>query len=197
MDDLDYEVRGIDDLLGQWKELPRWRALVAGLAAGAEQMSDEWTEIGPGCAFDVATDDALDQWGKLIGQEREGCTDDEYRFCIAARAVAIRSYGTRDEIIELVAAAVGGSITEVGPLGPITSWLTLAAFPPMSYVVTVSTLNPLSDQHRAAFARIFEDARANCINGVCVLAAPIGTAFQYDGNPGTTGFDDGEYAGVL
>ena len=186
MDDLDYEVRGIDDLLGQWKELPRWRALVAGLAAGAEQMSDEWTEIGPGCAFDVATDDALDQWGKLIGQEREGCTDDEYRFCIAARAVAIRSYGTRDEVIALMAAGFGIEFSAVS----------VRAFPPLAYIATANVASMPSDQHRAAMARIFEAARANCVNGIGALALDSDRAFTYGGADGT-GYGDGTYAGVL
>lgn len=75
---------------GQWQvlEVALWDSLV-------------------GRYLSVSRDVRLDWWGKLVGESREGLSDDAYRRFIGARILARHSDGTPDYLLRVLTFATG------------------------------------------------------------------------------------------
>lgn len=115
---------------------PRMRALAQAFAAGAQLHEDQCMDLIVGTDLAVATGHALDQWGGLVGEQRLGLSDTEYRQFIQARMLVNRSASTTDELLEIleIAAAphLGCYHTHVAPATIVltvvrSTWLTAAA----------------------------------------------------------------------
>ncbi len=80
---------------------PRINALIGALGFGIQCFEEAAFGVIFSTRFDIAVGDALDQWGKLVGERRGGLDDEDYRVFIDARILANRSQGSPDELTEV------------------------------------------------------------------------------------------------
>jgi len=97
----DLATRARNDLLQQWWTKERFVAFARALGYGAQVQEDASFDVLVSTTLDLATGDALDQWGDTVGEYRQGLLDGPYRNFIKARILANRSSGKLDELIEL------------------------------------------------------------------------------------------------
>ena len=72
--------------------------LLALLIAPAQELEDVFQSLGFDTLLDHAKDAQLDQWGEIVGAEREGMEDDLYRVFLLARIRVNISQGTPDDV---------------------------------------------------------------------------------------------------
>lgn len=102
-----YGDEAVDRLIGIYQRKERWQGLMRGLAAGLQRVEDDAYDVLFSTILELAGGDALDQWGRMVGEPREGLTDGEYRPFIEARILANLSDGTPGDLIQIY-----GIITE-------------------------------------------------------------------------------------
>lgn len=106
MSDLDYQADhrsdGLAKLLGQFHGMPRIEAVLGAFLDQIQKIEDVLWELYTEDWIDTATGDRLDVLGAIVGEERGGATDDDYRSFIRARVRVNRSTGLLSELIEIV-----------------------------------------------------------------------------------------------
>jgi hypothetical protein len=97
----DLPERTLKDIIFKLRMRPRIAALLR--AAGTVAQKLENTAYGTSISLDLdlATGDALDTLGSIVGEERSGRDDETYRRGLRASIVANRSNGTRDDLISV------------------------------------------------------------------------------------------------
>lgn len=93
--------RAAGNLLVQWQDKARFVAFARALGVGAQDLEDDAFDLLVGTTLGNASGDALDQWGDLVGEYRQGLADGPYRGFIRARIQANRSAGKVDELIRI------------------------------------------------------------------------------------------------
>ena len=88
----------VGNLLQQFQNKPRLRALVQALALGVQTQEDEAFGLLVSTTLPASTGASLDQWGALVGEARGGLVDAEYRVMISARILANNFRGGTDQI---------------------------------------------------------------------------------------------------
>lgn len=84
-------------------------ALVGGIGQSVQGVEDEIFGVYTGTTLGASVGAALDQWGALVGEDREGADDADYRRFIRARILASRATGTRDDLLRVWALITGGA----------------------------------------------------------------------------------------
>lgn len=95
----DHEDRAVARIVGKLRDKPRIEALVRALVSPFQEIEDTlWALFESN--VDTATGDELDVYGRVVGEDRNGETDDDvYRRRIRARIAANRSNGTAEDLI--------------------------------------------------------------------------------------------------
>ncbi len=75
--------------------------LIRALVEPVQDVEDALQQVHVGFDIDVAEGDQLDVVGALVGQERNGMDDDDYRRIIRARISVNRSKGTVADVIKV------------------------------------------------------------------------------------------------
>ncbi len=98
----DHADRAVARIVGKLRNKPRFEALVRALVSPFQSIEDAlWALFESD--VDRATGDELDVLGRIVGELRNGETDDElYRRRVRARIMANRSNGTVEDIIRVV-----------------------------------------------------------------------------------------------
>ena len=86
---------------------PKMLAFVDGLARGAQEIEDLTFSLIVSRTLAAAAGAQLDQWGKLVGEERVGLGDTDYRRFIEARILVNLCESETDEIIAIWAKVAG------------------------------------------------------------------------------------------
>lgn len=106
MSDLVYQGEHRDDglakMLAQFKGLPRIEALVGAFMDQIQKIEDVLWSLFTEDWIDTASGDRLDVIGDIVGEERGGAVDDDYRAFIRARIRANRSSGLLSELVDIV-----------------------------------------------------------------------------------------------
>lgn len=97
-------------MLSQFRDKPRLMALMAGCARGIQELEDITFSLIVSRSLELATGAQLDQWGRLVGEERLGLVDAEYRRFIEARILVNRCNSTTDELIVIWEKITGGTV---------------------------------------------------------------------------------------
>lgn len=100
---------------------PNWQSLVAILGGRGQLLEDFIAAIYHDCTLPIATADALEQWGSIVGEARGGLEDTEYRLVIRAKLRAEGSFGTVEDMISIVLAMSTGAEVYVGEAFPHTT----------------------------------------------------------------------------
>lgn len=136
--------------------------------------------------IDTAEGDALDQLGAMLAQGRVGMLDAPYRAALHAKALAIRSSGTGDELAA-VAALLGTDVD-----------IAVRETFPATIVVTPSDHPEIPTQ---VIHDVLAEAKAGGVR-MQVFDLPVGPRFRFSSSDATThssshGFGAGHLAGVI
>ena len=97
----------------QFKRKPKLRALIEALAKPAQAIEDAGQQL-LGHSVDTAVGVYLDAIGKIVGQPRNGLTDEDlYRRYVRARIMTNRSRGTVDDLIRVARLVVHDTAARV------------------------------------------------------------------------------------
>jgi hypothetical protein len=114
-----HEAEAVATFLQQFKGKAKLAALLASYVDQVQQLEAVLFDVLASRAIDAAEGDQLDLLGDLVGQDREGRSDSDYRIWIKARIRVNLSSGTGNDIIATVGAILGTAgrvtITELPP----------------------------------------------------------------------------------
>jgi hypothetical protein len=176
----DHADRAVRELLFVNRSKPRIVALVRALAEGVQLLEDPVFDFVTGWNVNLVSGDALDVFGAIVGEQRQGLEDDVYRRFIQARIKANVSRGTRDDLIDIWRILMDAD----------TVWY-LDAFPAGFTLVAIRS--EFLDDTTKGRARLFmQDVKPA---GVSMdLIEGLLNAFTYDDGPG---YNIGPYARYL
>jgi hypothetical protein len=137
--------------------------------------------------LDTSVGVQLDVWGLVVGERRDGLSDDEYRAFIEARILSNLSNGEIDRLTQILATlgrASGDAPTVLYfPLYPAGMWFNYATDRPATADMAARIVTQMTEVAPAGVGVDF------------IVETPI-IAFQFDG-PAGTGFDEGEFGRTL
>jgi len=134
-------------LLAQWRDKPRIAAFARALGRAAQLLHDDLFDLLVSRDLDIGVGPVLDWFGAIVGEERGGLDDADYRRFIRARILANRSSGTTDEVIAVLQLSTSPSTVVVTPVYP-------AAFD-----ATVTRDERLGDEVFGRVRRLVDDVR--------------------------------------
>lgn len=151
------------------KDKPRWLSLVKVFAARVQDLEDALWQLFVDRTKDNATGAMLDIIGRIVGQNRNGYGDDDYRVFINARILANRSSGSIPEVLAVLRTLI-----------PLPSALTLIEEGPASFVVRVGGVQTYA--YMAFVATFLRSARAAGVNGILEFSmSAAADNFTWDG----------------
>lgn len=98
----DHSGDALKRLIDQWSASPRYQDLIRSIVDPCQAIEDNLIALLNLRSVETATGQQLDNLGEIVGQPRDGRTDEEYRLWIHARILANRSTGTPDDSIEIM-----------------------------------------------------------------------------------------------
>ena len=104
---LDHAARALALLPSQFAESTNLRALITAFTDAAQDIEDDTWACIEDRMLDTAEGVQLDQYGKVLGQPRDGLSDDDFRALLGIRILANRSNGQADVILRVVAGLLG------------------------------------------------------------------------------------------
>jgi hypothetical protein len=107
--------------------LSKFEDLIRVLISPDQRLEDAAQQVLAGYQLDSAIGAQLDVIGLLVGQERAGLSDSNYRRYIRARISANRSSGTVEEILQVIGLV----------LNDLTATLVMQPQPPASFALRV------------------------------------------------------------
>ena len=115
----DHKERALDRQLGQFADKPRFEAMIGILAAQTQEAEDALYQLYTDTWIDVATGDALLQWGKLYRFPKAATwTDDRYRALLQAWILILLSKGSAEELIEILKRLATADVVELFTIRP-------------------------------------------------------------------------------
>jgi hypothetical protein len=138
----DQTERLIKLIRSQDQSKPRIRALMQGIGSGLQLFEDVNFDLLCSLVFESATGAMLEMWGGLVGEERAGLGDSDYRRFIAARILVNQCRCTPDELIQICKMATGGTVRLLQvdglemPFYSLQSQLPVLPSPPMRRRIT-------------------------------------------------------------
>lgn len=152
----------VEELLPtQFYDRPRFQALARTIGATAQEVEGLYTELLWGQTLGLATGVQLDRWGALVGQQRLGLTDEEYRGFIQARIIANTTHGVINDYLAIMQLILGALAVWYIPMHP-------AGFSTFGLVSSF-----VRDERRSAAARLIADAAPGGVKWRAV-EVPIG-----------------------
>ena len=178
----DHKDRAVAELLQQYRDDPNWCDIARAFGASAQLLEDQLFQLIVDRYLFAAKGAQLDQWGEVVGAQRQGLTDNDYRRVLLARIAANRSGGSPNELIAIFATLTAPSVVRY------------TLIPPAHYYLTAERGSELSPEMRRAVARVMADANPAGIGYNLFEALP--GPFGYDGPP-ALGYDVGTYIGEI
>lgn len=126
---LDHVDQSLNARLEDFRGLPRFEELVRILAEEVQEIEDALWQIAQD-DVDSAIGVQLDGFGEIVGAEREGLSDANYRALIRATIRANRSEGTTPDLYSIVTAATGSTAT---------GQARLEFYPPAGFILEILT----------------------------------------------------------
>lgn len=104
-------------VLGAYKGKPRFEALLSSYIKECQKLEDAIWSVILGRMIENAVGVQLDVIGKLVGEQRKGREDDDYRIWITVRIRINRSHGRPKDLLEILRLVeqTGGNYREQYP----------------------------------------------------------------------------------
>lgn len=182
----DHADRALRRLLTQYREQPNFAAFVRAALEQVQSLEDVFFELIDERQLPVAVGAQLDVYGRIVGESRNGLSDDRYRTRILARLIVNRSRG---RVSDLLAVAR----TLIGSVGSIR----LTELFPGTFEMYFDTPLTLTTAQEAAV--MVRQAKAVGISAAVKYRTSSGARFKFgDGTTGSgRGFSNGKLAGAL
>ena len=103
-----YDQRAFYYMRGQDRDKSVFNAVYQATAVVCQTVEDAVFDLVTGMQFQYATDEALNRWGGVVGQNRLGMVDLDYRRLIGAKIRVNNSFGTIDETARILLIASEG-----------------------------------------------------------------------------------------
>jgi len=158
-------------------------ALWAGISAGVQALEDDFFELLVETGFSSAAGFALDQWGSIVGEQREGLSDAEYRLIIRGRLFARACGSTLEEIIEIASSTSEGQST-------VDEY-------PTAIIITVLTDVPLNIRFVRRLRRVLGVSIAAGVQFDLVVGEGDVDLFGFLEDDDAFGFEDGFFTEVV
>lgn len=98
---------GLSRLLAQFHDKPNMAAVVTAILQQIQDIEDAADQLLNDFTIDALDGDNLDLIGRIVGQDRMGLVDADYRLWLKARIQINRSSGTAEEIINVLKLITG------------------------------------------------------------------------------------------
>lgn len=128
---------------GQDRNKQGWYSCFQATAQICQMVEDCIFDLVEGMQLDYASDAMLDRWGAIVGQQRYGMVDADYRNTIQARIKVNNCECRIDQITEITSILTGGS-----------GWITSDS--PMIYSVNFIVQNISSNMQRVIIRNLFD-----------------------------------------
>lgn len=176
--------RALADLVTMLRDKPVIEAIVRAFAAEVQELEDATWACVADRLLSTAVGAQLDAWGEIVGEQRGGLNDIEFRVFIEARILSNLSEGEPDRMARILSTLVGGVPARYVPLYPAA----------MHFEYEVPT--PTSARRRARVkAQLLDVAPAGVEIDYITEAAPGFFGFSTD--PDALGFGEGLIAEVI
>lgn len=107
--DTEHVNQALARLIEQYVGKPRVEALLSIFVNQVQDLEDALWQLATERFVDTAIGAQLNVLGEIVGQDRQGLSDDDYRALIRARIKANNSEGTIPDVYSIALAAVGGT----------------------------------------------------------------------------------------
>lgn len=167
----DHVLRAINSLNPRWREDLRAQEFVTAFVEEIQELENVLYQLVTNTYLSNAEGAQLDEYGELLGVERNGLIDDEYRALLQVKALANRAPGIVDTITEIARVALFSA-----------TGVQYAHNQPASYQLDVSLAFPGAEIHTEANAASIPN-EANATTGWSALDAILSSsdAFPYLG----------------
>ncbi len=118
----EHETQALNARMADYRGLPRFQELIRIVSGQIQELEDVLWSIALD-SVETAVGTQLDGFGSIVGAERQGLSDDDYRALIRATILANNSEGTIPDLYAIVLAALDTTATGVariewkGPAG--------------------------------------------------------------------------------
>lgn len=181
---LDHAARALALLPSQFAGATKLRALITALADAAQDIEDDTWACIEDRMLATAEGAQLDQYGRVLGQPRDGLSDDDFRALLGIRILANRSNGQADVILRVVAGLLGADRLQD------TDGVHYRVLPPAAYELWWVSDDGAGDTGADRLALIRKILDEITPSGVSWSATDNSAgAFQFDSGPG---LDNGE-----
>lgn len=177
-------IDAIARLCEQFKDLPNIRSLVCALATPAQAVDDALEQLLTERGVNVAAGAQLDVLGKIVGQDRDGLSDDIYRRYIRARIATNKSQGEPSDLILIARLILDIGVTDIGHL-------VIRTVADATFILEIHDLAVTDD-----VAKVLQDMLTSAVSaGVRVIVVysrvVLADTFRFDVGPG---WDQGHLA---
>jgi hypothetical protein len=179
----DHEDQLIALVPSQFRDEPRWQALLKAMAEGLQVMEDQFFSLIVSRTLAASSGAQLDQWGDMVGEPRDGATDAVYRVFIEARIFANNATGIVNDFIFLLQTTTAPSTVRHLNIFPACC----------QFDIRVAVF--MSELQRGKVRRLLESVRPG---GVCFLITEAADgSFGFFADPDAFGFGEGTFSRVL
>lgn len=185
----DHKGAAIETLFGQFRSSQRVVSLVKAMAQAVQLTEDQvWNNL-VSRVLDLGEAGILDQYGAIVGEPRDGLLDSEYSRFIQARALAITSHGTVDELIIIWRLLTYPSTVRYVPIHRTTGLTSDGAG---GFMLYAHRTVPMKTQIYRKVGRIMKDVKPGTFEMHCVESYPGHFGFVAD--PDAEPYDVGVWA---
>lgn len=170
------------------RDKPNFAGVLASLTGRAQELETALQQLLGERDLDTAAGAQLGVLGRLVGQQRGGATDDEYRIQIRARIRVNASSGTVPEILEIF-----GLLWDVDLDGE----LRVRDEPPAAFTLIFPASEDMTLSRARVFVGLLRSIRLAGVRGLMEFGiAPPGDTFTLDGTVDQA-LDIGLFKGTL
>jgi hypothetical protein len=178
----DHVSRGLENLTSRYDDATAFRDLVSIYLCRVQMLEDIVYGLIIAWMLDNAVKPQLDVLGKIVGQERCGTSDFDYRAFVRARVVANSARGRIPKIQFVLKTQMAADSASYLP------------HPPAAYTIQ-SNGATVSDACKTLVRETMEEIAPAGVR-VDVVDAPVG-AFGFEGDDDALGFGQGVWAQIL
>lgn len=175
----DHAKQAAEQVLSQFFKSAKLQAVLEAFTDEVQQLENTWFDMFASRTLSTAVGAQLDQYGKLVGQDRLGFSDSDYRGLIEARIQANVSEGTPEQIIAVLFAIVQVRIHYMNT-------------PPAAYEIEYVLMSYSSDELRTFIVDIMQDMRPAGVK-LSHLAEGVPGYWGFEGDPDALALGVGEF----
>jgi hypothetical protein len=162
---------------------PRIKALMEGLAHGTQIAEDDAFTTLISLVLDTSTHHQLARWGAIVGEQRGGLIDDDYRRFISARMLANRTASGYADMLEILSLITGTDKCFIRDLAP------------PGYEMWFVHEEAFDDALAGRVSRFMDDVKP--AGKPLLLVEAVTGYFGFELDPWALGFDEGLFARTI